>query len=436
VAGATTDLVVRLDPVPAATPPVAADVSPKPSSVRATRKKNSSVVKRPVASPEQRGKTTFGRLKLADLPPEVQARIDKETEQRKKALPQSRGQTEIGVTFGRVTFGDGSPVRGPGDVAVNLYANGDSPLWVLPGGWFYGVEFSRARTGKLVVRAFDYYPMDVPLASTGGPTGCEIEMERVKDADMGQVQAKVVDEGGRPLPDTVVTFTPSIGASHGVGTYPEKEGKTDAEGLCVFSAPPGAECDCFVARPRYIYGRGRGTVGPGEAIELELKLFRSRNFVATLDYVFQTNGSRDLASPECQRGTLTLSSSFEGGAPRNTVKFTVPSDPRHAMDHFHDLQFSQQADKATFSSHYSGGRGNGFFDAGPVELDSIKEAPESGYSMDSKECQRGHVYLVRTQEGRYVKFLVKSIEEGPLAPDVPSPDRGPKKVPKVRLPAQ
>ncbi len=394
---------------------------PEPSPVAQVQKNKPTVPRRRTASPLQHGKATFGRLRWADVPPEAQTRINKEIVRIKK-YRQDNGLPPLGAIFGRVIFGDGSPVHGGRDVALNLHEPGSRwPVEVFPGGWFHCSPSFLVEGAELRVRAFEYYPMDVPLESIGDDTGCEIEMERVKDAEMGQVHVKVVDEDGRPLPSANVSFTPDTSGSVGAGGRPEKQGKTDAKGFCVFSVPPAAECECSATTPGYIRAYATGlTVGAGESIEAELKLFRQRNFVVRLAYVFQPDGSRDLASSDCQRGTPTLSS---GVFRKNSIRFALPTDNRDKYSNADDLYLSQVADEAFFGFAY--GNGNGLLDAGDVELDSIVEARKDGYLCGQMACKPGHVYVLKTLEGRYAKFLVKSVKEGPPVQGVRKTPRRP-----------
>jgi hypothetical protein len=73
-----------------------------------------------------------------------------------------------------------------------------------------------------------------------------------------------------------------------------------------------------------------------------------------------------------------------------------------------DLEMLQDEDHLIFLVTYVNGK-NGFYDAGEVDLESITEAAESDYSTRAKPCVTGHVYVVRTHENNYAKFVVRSI---------------------------
>jgi hypothetical protein len=44
-----------------------------------------------------------------------------------------------------------------------------------------------------------------------------------------------------------------------------------------------------------------------------------------------------------------------------------------------------------------------------VDFESVTEAAENGYYTGTRPCVVGHVYVVRTYENNYAKFVVRSI---------------------------
>lgn len=389
---------------------------PKPANVESTKRvaSESKGVKtantrrpRPTL---QHGTVTFSRLSLAQVPPEVKAKMNEEAASISGGMSSRYNSTPL---FGRITFGDGNEVRGGIDVSVNLVSGGDRPLWLLPGGWFYGTG-GDAR-GRLQVRAFGYYPMDVGPQTARPNTGVEIEMEPVTDSEMGQIQVKVVDENDRPLTGAVVSVS-MTGANHGVGSYPQRQANTGADGFADLSVPPGAACTCVANMPGYIYGfQSEVRVPSGEAIEVDLKLYRQRMYKVAIDYVFQTNGTTNLSDAKCQRGVLNATTDLLGET--RWLSFALPSDQR--ARYVADLRLDQKEGQPVFDCFYGGPKQNGFQDVGEVDFQGLAEAPANGYSMAAKPCIARHVYVVRTYEGRYVKFVVKSIQEsGPVAPKV------------------
>jgi hypothetical protein len=70
---------------------------------------------------------------------------------------------------------------------------------------------------------------------------------------------------------------------------------------------------------------------------------------------------------------------------------------------------SQDQDVMIFRMFYANGKGNGFYDAGEVDFESVTEADENGYSMQVQPSVVGHVYIVKTYENNYAKFIVKSV---------------------------
>lgn len=74
-----------------------------------------------------------------------------------------------------------------------------------------------------------------------------------------------------------------------------------------------------------------------------------------------------------------------------------------------DLEMFQDQGKLKFRISYANGQGNGFYDKGEVDFDSVIEAPVSGYSIDAKPVTVGHTYVVKTYENNYAKLIVNSI---------------------------
>jgi hypothetical protein len=145
--------------------------------------------------------------------------------------------------------------------------------------------------------------------------------------------------------------------------------------------------------------------GPGETKDIELRLYEEdRIYLITVDYVLQPNGSRDFSASDCERGTKKATAR-EKGTLGNVLRFCLPSSkPDSAI---YDVVCHQRPDEITFDSRAEGG---GLVDMGPVDCDSVTEAPEGGYTRNTIVCRVGHVYVVNTYEGCFAKFIIKSIE--------------------------
>jgi len=130
-----------------------------------------------------------------------------------------------------------------------------------------------------------------------------------------------------------------------------------------------------------------------------------------IEYVYQPDGGRDFTQGNLQPRTVTLKAMdytkgfhfetgemYSGGA-------RVPHDIAYG-DNFGNLAFHQRLYHRTL--------GNGFYDAGEVPFESITEAdarPEA-YPRplaDPLPAKLNHVYVVKTIDGNYVKFIVRKI---------------------------
>jgi hypothetical protein len=149
---------------------------------------------------------------------------------------------------------------------------------------------------------------------------------------------------------------------------------------------------------------------PSEKKEVEITLFPFKT--VTIDYVFQPDGTRDLENPSCKRGTIKLSARFESGKSQNSLKFTLLSDKPGSSE----LVLEQINEKINFSMAGTTYGKNGYSDGGVWDFDSAKEAPAKGYGSSDRTPLIRHVYFVKTNEGCYAKFIVKSIDEDTQTP--------------------
>jgi len=153
----------------------------------------------------------------------------------------------------------------------------------------------------------------------------------------------------------------------------------------------------------YAYHRGTFTPPAGGTAVENRKLYPNRRII--IDYVYQADGSRSFAAGNLQTGTIDWLNGV-GGVDFSDGKvegYEYPGSVR-------DIEMRQDQDVLKFRNVYGSGR-NGFYDAGAVDLHSVTEAAETGYSMSEKLCLVGHVYVVRTyEEDNYAKFIVKSDE--------------------------
>lgn len=336
-----------------------------------------------------------------DFPSELQSILD----QRIADLDTNGG---ICIT-GRVTMSDGARIRGGRDVQVNLYHGIDEPLWVYEGGWFImkrTLPSHHAGTGKRVIlRSFGYDPIDASVTILDGEmTYLEFEMMKTPPEDLAFVTGVVVDEGDYLFYGAHVSLTfpfANRGYRGNEGyTYPQMDMYTSIDGQYSFSGLSACEYTLTASASGYAYHTGKFTSPIGEVIERDRQLYPNRRII--IDYVYQADGSRSFTTGGFREGTIDWLHG-EGG-----LDFSDGQVKGGGLGR--DLNMRQIRDVLKFRNSYGCG-GNGFYDAGAVDFNSVREAAEKGYRSSDKRCVVGHVYVVKTcDELNYAKFIVKTNE--------------------------
>ena len=150
--------------------------------------------------------------------------------------------------------------------------------------------------------------------------------------------------------------------------------------------------------------------------EQDIRLYRMRDI--EIEYVFQPDGSRDFTTGDLQPRTVILKSTdtnrgfrFETGD--LSAVLTSPAPPVAEMRRDIDLRdisgnlLFRQINRLTAV-------GNGFYDVGEVPFESVAEASDNPrwYSIpptESVPVNLNHVYVVKTLNGKYAKFIVRKI---------------------------
>lgn len=308
---------------------------------------------------------------------------------------------------GRVTFSDGRPVQWPQDVQVNLHHGIDKPLRVYKDGWFImdsviSAHYAGPAKG-FVIRAFGYDPIDASIdVYDGEMTYVDFVMQKTPPDKLASVKGTVYDENDTPLEGAHVTLSFPF-ANLGSGGRPERSVITDSTGRFLFEGLSSAKHNVTAYAESRAYDSGTFTPMPGHTAIENRKLYPNRSI--TINYVYQPDGSRNFSEGDLQKGTMHWIFGNEGvNFSKGTIESYTPGDLR-------DLELRQDQNVLYFQNFYVNGR-NGFYDAGPVDFDSITQADgnQSRYSTRRQECITGHVYVVRTYEDHYVKFIVQSTE--------------------------
>jgi hypothetical protein len=279
---------------------------------------------------------------------------------------------------------------------------------VFEGGWFANsISDLRKPQVTVLMEAFSYHPLECNIPIRAGEISTfEVQMEPVAEQDWSVLHLKSLDAMGAAIPQAEVRICTQ---SFGVLRL-----KTDSAGNCTARVPPGAEYVVSGDLAGYLNDFKDVKPDPGATENIELMMYADRNYLVKLEYVFQTDGSRGFSGPGVQLGNRELSLTrlpenfIYGANVPNELRFMLSDDKRDPREY--DLRARQEQNGVTFDSAYGHGHQCGFIDLGPVEFDAVLEAPEKDYSKERESaCNLSHVYVMKTLEGRFVKFVVHSI---------------------------
>ena len=303
------------------------------------------------------------------------------------------------LVVGRVRFQDGREIEGGAcaGVQVNFRNAIDVPLAVEPGGWFYTddvIEEDYAEGGVLRIRALGAAPIDVAVTVNAGIVVID-EIELVTETGHA-IEGTVRDAAGAPqqgifvelfFPLSSTCWEPLMSIVTGeAGTY-RFDGLSSAVHHVRLGAPFG-----------YVWMSADEAALPAEAPAV-VDLLLIPEMAMTLEYVYQPDGSRDFSGPGLVTGTIEwpaqgLGLDFEDGA--------LEGDDAEDL---RDLDLIQDGTSLYFRCLYLTG-GNGFLKITDTSFDTIVEAPETGFAVSRTLCEVGDVFVVRTYEGHYAKFVI------------------------------
>jgi hypothetical protein len=338
-------------------------------------------------------------LTYSDFPPNVQRILDERADE----LTAGGGV----CVAGRVIMSDGAHISGGQDVQVNFFAGIDDPLWIYDDGWF---AMGRPISGKsiwpgskVIVRAFGYDPGDVSVAVPDGQiTYLEVTLVKTAPEKLASIEGVVFKEPNELAVGAHVTLSFPF-SSHGMGNTPEMELTTGADGRYRFDGLSLIKYSLAVSASDYAYDSMIITPSAGQAMVKDFKLYRNRKI--KLDYVYQADGDRSFTGGKLQSGTLEWGNGHQG------LDFSDGRVEEYEHGSERDIEMRQYQGSLKFQIFYVDSKiNNGFYDAGAVTFDSVVEAAEKGYDRNAKACVAGHVYVVKTYEGNYAKFIVKEVQ--------------------------
>jgi hypothetical protein len=250
--------------------------------------------------------------------------------------------------------------------------------------------------------SFGYDPVDMAAAVMRGKMAYfEVVMNKTPQKDLAEVNGAVLNEQNEPLEGANVDIEFPF-ASHGTDSEPYRSVTTGPDGRYSFKGLSGAEHTISAS----IAGRSSDSVvfapSPGEKATRNMKL--CENLKIVIDYVYQADGSRSFTEGDIKKGTIKWINGSNEGA-----DFSEGRVKSYDGGTLRDLELRQSRDKLLFTIFYANGKGNGFYEAGAVDFESVTDAAESSYYTGSRPCTVGHVYVVRTYENNYAKFVVRSI---------------------------
>ena len=336
-----------------------------------------------------------------DFPPNLQQILDERIDELT-----SKGGICIA---GRVTMSDGEPISSGGDVLVNLHHRVDMPLWVYEDGWFImgrvlPSDYAGPKKG-FVLRAFGYNPIDESIRIREGKiTYVEFVMDKTPSEKLASISGTVVDEQNEPFEGASVRLSFPF-SNHGNDSMPYMSMAAGTDGKYSFKGLSATEYSLTASVSDYAYHSITIKLPAGETVTRDLKLWYNRR--AIIDYVYQADGSRNFTGGNIQKGTIEWIRSHQG------VDFSDGKVEGYEPNSLRDIEMTQSQDELEFDIFYSNGK-NGFYDMGAIDFDAVTEAPQTTYSLERRLCVAGHVYIVRTYEGNYAKFIVRSISESDI----------------------
>jgi len=243
----------------------------------------------------------------------------------------------------------------------------------------------------------------------------EIKLPKMPAEALTFISGTMLDEDDNPIEDATVYLCVDVMnyVEHTLptwwgtpSTHTLRNVKTDEAGRFVFDNI--ARQPYLVLMSDRVYKSVAPTnIPPGRLGAEHLHVFRHyKAREVEIEYIYQPDGSRDFTKGNLHSRTATLKSDPNYYAFRfDSGEVSTGSQDIQLSDGLGDLRFS------------SGNRNSTFYDAGEVPFESVREADErsANYNENSLPITLNHVYVVKTQDENYAKFIVRKI-----APPLPA----------------
>jgi protocatechuate 3,4-dioxygenase beta subunit len=350
----------------------------------------------------------------------------KEFAERVAKIEQEAKDNKDVVVIGRIVDAQGTPVISWNYMTSlqwgNTYPEGRTPF---AGGWFAINNFVRSDARKMIeagewhpdwgttAKLFVYSAANEPAKFEfpivlGTVYYANIVLDKTPENELVSLSGTVRDGENKSIEGVSVRLSfphPSISGGNDEGL---KQIKTDKEGRFSFEKITPQRYQLLMRKHGY---PSQHEVIPLEELEAEHVICYYVPRTVEIEYVFQTDGSRDFTKGNLQplQTSFVPAQHFSGFrfATGKVVSFSSVADGPA------DIEFRSEDGELRFWKDYINYEG-GFYDAGEISFESLNEADENPdvYSRELKSpvfVKLNHVYVVQTTEGKFAKFVVHKI---------------------------
>ena len=326
------------------------------------------------------------------------------------------------------------PIPGQFTVALKDNDSNAEDTYKFRDGWFISRSMRKEQLGynTLVVASFFHRQAEQPLTiEAGRVTWANVTLRRASAAYQTSISGTVRDEEGRPVADADVRLT--IDRSNGYfDTQATRSAKTNRQGRYSFTGLSFQPYSIHVSKTGYAFTFASfkpaepGTAASSSEGDTSTPRPSRPSNILTMRTMWAKGGERTsdsrhadfvLAYPRAITIDYEYQSEnqFTGQNVKRGVVWDVSRGIKFSEDSFsgypHDLQLISKEGELFFRHAYVRGKGHGHYDLGEVPFDSVTEIDESeAIVRRDTPCVVNHVYCVWTYDGKYAKFIVRSID--------------------------